>query len=88
MHKPAVQKRCGRPKITCLLHQEGNTVTERTVSVYMREMKLCSVVSKPYCVQTTDSKHDNPNAPNTLNQNFKVLKPNTVWVTDITYFPR
>lgn len=81
------KKRYGSPKITRLLHEEGYTVTERTVSVYMREMKLRSVVSKPYRVQTTDSKHNNPIAPNTLNQKFKVLKPNTVWVTDITYIP-
>jgi transposase InsO family protein len=81
------KKRCGSPKITRLLHQEGYTVTERTVSVYMRQMQLRSVVSKPYRVQTTDSKHNNPIAPNTLNQNFKVSEPNTVWVTDITYIP-
>ncbi|MNC04635.1 hypothetical protein D3C75_520780 [compost metagenome] len=53
----------------------------------MRQMKLRSVVSKPYRVLTTDSKHNHPIAPNTLNQEFKVLKPNTVWVTDITYIP-
>jgi putative transposase len=81
------KKRYGSPKITRLLHQEGYTVTERTVSVYMRQMKLRSVVSKVYRVQTTDSKHNNPIAPNTLNQAFKVLNPNTVWVTDITYIP-
>ncbi|MEK4058828.1 MULTISPECIES: IS3 family transposase [unclassified Paenibacillus] len=52
------KKRYGSPKITRLLHQEGYTVTERTVSVYMRQMKLRSVVSKPYRVQTTDSKHE------------------------------
>ncbi|MEC0225485.1 IS3 family transposase, partial [Paenibacillus odorifer] len=47
------QKRYGSPKITRLLHQEGYTVTERTVSVYMRHMKLRSIVSKTYRVQTT-----------------------------------
>ncbi|CAM4519050.1 IS3 family transposase [Paenibacillus typhae] len=81
------KKRYGGPKITRLLHQEGYTVTERTVSVYMREMKLRFIVSKPYRVQTTDSKHNHLIAPNTLNQEFKVLKPNTVWVIDITYIP-
>ncbi|OMD57180.1 transposase, partial [Paenibacillus odorifer] len=49
---------------------EGYTVTERTVSVYMRHMKLRSIVSKTYRVQTTDSNHDHPIAPNTLNQQF------------------
>ncbi|WP_340006865.1 IS3 family transposase [Paenibacillus sp. FSL K6-0276] len=81
------KKRYGSPKITRLLHQEGYTITERTVSVYMRQMKLRSIVSKPYRVQTTHSKHNHPIALNTLNQQFKVLKPNTVWVTDITYIP-
>jgi len=70
-----------------MLHLEGYKITSRTVSVYMRQMKLRSVVSPVYRVQTTDSKHDHPIVPNTLNQQFKTSKPNTVWVTDITYIP-
>ncbi|MDO3412746.1 IS3 family transposase, partial [Saccharibacillus sp. CPCC 101409] len=38
-------------------------------------------------VQTTDSNHDLPIAPNVLEQNFNVAEPNRVWVTDITYIP-
>jgi putative transposase len=40
---------------------------------------------KPKWKQTTNSKHDFPVAPNLLNQNFDVKRPNTVWVGDITY---
>ncbi len=36
---------------------------------------------------TTDSKHKLPMAENMLKQQFKVYKPNTVWVSDITYVP-
>jgi len=36
---------------------------------------------------TTDSKHKLPVAENMLKQQFKVYKPNTVWVSDITYVP-
>ena len=36
---------------------------------------------------TTDSRHGLPVAENLLGQQFKVYKPNTVWVTDITYVP-
>ncbi len=36
---------------------------------------------------TTQSKHRLPVAENLLGQQFKVYKPNTVWVTDITYVP-
>ena len=36
---------------------------------------------------TTDSNHSLPVAGNILNQQFKVYKPNRVWVSDITYVP-
>jgi len=36
---------------------------------------------------TTDSNHDQPIAPNLLEQDFQATAPNTKWVTDITYIP-
>ena len=36
---------------------------------------------------TTDSNHKFPVADNILGQQFKVYKPDTVWVSDITYVP-
>ena len=36
---------------------------------------------------TTDSKHKLPVAENLLAQQFEVARPNTVWVSDITYVP-
>ncbi len=36
---------------------------------------------------TTDSNHRLPVAENMLKQQFKVYKPDTVWVSDITYVP-
>jgi len=36
---------------------------------------------------TTDSKHKLPVADNLLEQNFEVSKPNSAWVSDITYIP-
>lgn len=80
-------KRYGSPKITHMLWLEGYKVTERTVSKYMRELGLRSCVSTKFKVTTTDSNHDNPIAPNVLNQKFKMKKPNEAWVVDITYIP-
>ena len=37
--------------------------------------------------KTTDSNHDLPWAPNLLEQNFAMEKPNLAWVSDITYIP-
>jgi transposase InsO family protein len=36
---------------------------------------------------TTDSKHQLPVSENLLSQQFKVSRPNAVWVSDITYIP-
>jgi len=36
---------------------------------------------------TTDSRHRLPVVANLLEQRFKVSRPNTVWVSDITYIP-
>ncbi len=38
-------------------------------------------------VTTTDSDHDQPIAPNLLQQDFTAAAPNQRWVTDITYIP-
>lgn len=81
------KRRYGAPKITIKLHDEGYKVTERTVGLYMQELGLRSCVSRKFKVQTTDSNHNLRIAPNLLNQQFKVKKPNRVWVADITYIP-
>lgn len=36
-------------------------------------------------VVTTDSKHDDPIAPNVLDRDFETKEPDEVWVSDITY---
>lgn len=80
-------KRYGAPKITYLLQLEGYDIVERTVGKYMHELGLRSCVSRKFKVTTTDSNHDDPIAPNLLNQNFDVKEPKKVWVADITYIP-
>nr|WP_312894519.1 IS3 family transposase [Paenibacillus eucommiae] len=78
----------GSPKITNELWKEGWKVSERTVGQIMREHGLRSCTVKKFKVQTTDSNHDNPIAPNLLDQDFSsTTAPNQVWVTDITYVP-
>jgi len=50
----------------------------------MKEMGLrCGTVRK--FVVTTDSKHNEPVAPNLLDRQFTVPTPDTVYVSDITY---
>jgi putative transposase len=76
----------GSPMITADLHDdpEFSKVSRPRVARLMREMGLkCRTVKK--FVVTTDSKHNDPVAPNLLDRNFNVSSPDRVWVTDITY---
>jgi len=76
----------GSPLITADLRDfpEYSNVSRQRVARLMKEMGLrCKTVKK--FVVTTDSKHNEPVAPNLLNQNFKTLAPDQAWVTDITY---
>lgn len=50
----------------------------------MRKMGIASKVRKTFKA-TTNSKHNYPVAPNSLNRNFTASAPNKVWVSDITY---
>lgn len=51
----------------------------------MKANNIHSVRPKKFKVATTDSNHDLPVAPNLLNQDFKVDRPNAVWVCDLSY---
>jgi putative transposase len=51
----------------------------------MKEKGLCGRQKGRYRVQTTDSNHDQPIAPNRLALAPKATAPNQHWVADITY---
>jgi len=76
----------GSPMITADLRDDSDffNVSPNTVARLMREMNLKCRTAKKF-VATTDSKHNEPVAPNLLNREFNVKTPNTVWVSDITY---
>lgn len=76
----------GSPMITADLHDDPEffDVSENRVAKLMRKMDLKCKTIKKYVV-TTDSKHNEPVAPNLLNRRFDVEMPNKVWVSDITY---
>ncbi|WP_407873164.1 IS3 family transposase [Paenibacillus sp. P36] len=78
------KKRYGSPRITAVLKAEGMKISSKTVARLMKEMKLKSCMARKYKA-TTNSNHSMPVHENTLNRKFKVLAPNKVWVTDITY---
>ena len=94
-HKEAVQAKIeaiyndskqnyGAPKITNQLRRDGETISERTVGNYMREMGIRAQWVKPYTFTTKDSDFSNE-LENILNEEFNPDRPNAVCCTDITY---
>jgi putative transposase len=64
----------------------GFAVSLGTVKSVRRELGLrCVQRKRQFRVQTTDSGHRLPVAPNLLGQEFKVERPDEVWTADITY---
>jgi len=51
----------------------------------MREHGLGSRKRRPFRVLTTDSRHDQPIAPNVLERDFRATAPNQKWLADLTY---
>ncbi len=74
----------GAPKIREILTQSGETISEKTVGNYMREMGIKAQYIKPYTVTTIDSNFSEE-LVNILNEDFNPEEPNAVWCSDITY---
>ena len=74
----------GAPKITKKLKEEGETISEKTVGNYMREMCLKAQWIKPYTITTIDSNFSEE-YKNILDEKFNPNSPDAIWCTDITY---
>jgi len=74
----------GSPRITEDLKAKGTKCGENRVARLMKIHGIAGKAKKKFKA-TTNSKHNLPVAENLLKQNFVAEKPNTVWVSDITY---
>jgi len=74
----------GSPRITEDLQANGTKCSENRVARLMKVHGIIAKTKKKFKA-TTNSKHNLPIAENLLNQDFAAEKPNTVWVSDITY---
>ena len=77
----------GSPMITADLRSEPDfsSVGKNRVARQMKDMGLKCKAAKKYIV-TTNSKHNEPVAPNLLNRQFTAVSPNTTWVRPITLY--
>lgn len=75
----------GSPRIVEELRKQGHRHGRNRIARLMQEAGICGRQKRRYRVQTTDSNHDQPIAPNRLAQVPKATAPNQLWVADITY---
>jgi putative transposase len=73
----------GSPRLHAELKEQGVRYGRKRVARLMRERGI-NAKSRRRKMKTTDSRHDNPVAPNVLSRDFNADAPNTKWVADIT----
>jgi putative transposase len=79
------RKTYGSPRVQVELREVGQRHGRNRISRLMREQNLCGRQKKRYRVVTTDSRHDEPIAPNRLADAPAARGANQIWVADITY---
>jgi transposase InsO family protein len=74
----------GAPRVYHELRRGGCRTSKRRVARLLREQGLRATTPPRYVV-TTDSRHDEPIAPNVLARDFSASAPDQKWAGDITY---
>lgn len=74
----------GSRRLQTSLEQQGVKAGRYRVRKLMKQNNIRPVWKRKF-IHTTDSKHHLPIADNKLNRQFEQAKPNTAWVSDITY---
>jgi transposase InsO family protein len=75
----------GSPRVHAELKARGTPVSLNTVAKYMRQEGIVSRIRRRFRIMTTDSKHQEPIAPNRLDRQFGAQQPDRTWCCDITY---
>jgi transposase InsO family protein len=82
----AGRKAYGQRRIKEALEKKhGLIVSKRRIGNIMKSLNLVPKMRKKFKVNTTDSNHDLPIAPNILDRDFNSEVPDTKYVGDITY---
>ncbi len=70
-----------------LVKRYGFIVSRRRIKNIMKDLGLSVKMKRRFKINTTDSNHNLPIAPNILNRDFYAYMPDTKYVGDITYIP-
>ncbi|GAB4166329.1 MAG: hypothetical protein Fur0039_03070 [Rhodocyclaceae bacterium] len=82
-HRGRYGRRRMTPEVSEVL---GERLNPKRIGRLMRKHGLGSRKRRPLRVVTTDSRHDQPIAPNVLERDFGATAPNQKWLADLTSF--
>ena len=77
----------GWPRVWRQLLSQDIRVGKSRVQRLMQRHGIRARGKRRFRINTTDSRHGLPIAPNLLNRNFTVAVPNQAWAGDVTYIP-
>ena len=81
-----LKSRYGAPRIERELRRRGHRTSRKRVAASMVRQGLAARRKRRWRT-TTDSRHNEPIAPNRLQRDFSAPAPDRVWVADTTYLP-
>jgi len=70
-----------------LKQRYGLLISRRRIGAIMKDLGLVARTKKRYKINTTNSNHNLPIAPNLLERDFYASSPDEKYVGDITYIP-
>jgi putative transposase len=77
----------GSPRLVIVLRRQGRRISRRRVQRLMRAAGRRGLPRRRRVPRTTDSRHDQPIAPNRLAEVPPPRHRDQIWVTDITHVP-
>lgn len=83
----ASRRTYGSPRLMIVLRRQGQRISRRRVQRLLRAAGRRGLQRRRWVPKTTDSRHDQPIAPNRLAEAPAPRQRDQVWVTDITYVP-
>jgi putative transposase len=76
----------GAPRVHAELSAQGIACCRNTVAKLMRREQIVPRAIRHFRV-TTDSRNTKEVSPNLVKRRFKVRRPNSCWLSDVTYIP-
>lgn len=81
------RRRYGSRRIGAELKERGYKAGRHKIRKLLKEQGLQAIQPRSFVPKTTQSRHGLTASPNLLEDKFESLRPNQVWVSDITYIP-